>query len=125
LIEACHLVALFGVLHHIPGAARRRDLVRALAAQVRPGGLLAFTSWRFYEYPRFRSRIIPFPPGLDVEANDYLLDWRRGEHAVRYCHYIDDAEQADLIAAAGLMPVTAYRADGESGSMNSYVVLRR
>lgn len=119
------LVALFGVLHHIPGAARRRALVRGLAGQVRPGGVLAFAAWRFHEYARFRDRIIPFPPGLDVEANDYLLDWRRGAQAVRYCHYIDDAEQAELIAAAGLTPFSLYRADGESGDMNAYVVLRR
>ncbi len=122
---AYDLVALFGVLHHIPGAARRQALVRALAARVRPGGLLAFACWRFYEYPRFRERIIPFPPGLDVEPGDYLLDWRRGAQAVRYCHYVDDAEQAELIAAAQLTLVESYRADGESGAMNAYVILRR
>jgi tRNA (uracil-5-)-methyltransferase TRM9 len=119
------LVALFGVLHHIPGAARRRALARALAQQVRAGGLLTFACWRFYEFPRFRSRIIPFPPGLDVEPGDYLLDWRRGTQALRYCHHVNDAEQADLIAVTELTLIETYRADGESGDMNAYVVLRR
>jgi SAM-dependent methyltransferase len=119
------LITLFGVLHHIPGAARRRALLRTLASQVRPGGLLAFACWRFYEFPRFRERVIPFPPRLDTEPGDYLLDWRRGTQAIRYCHYVDDAEQADLIAATGLTLLESYRADGENGMMNAYVVLHR
>jgi tRNA (uracil-5-)-methyltransferase TRM9 len=123
--EGYDLVALFGVLHHIPGAARRVELLRALAGQVKARGLLVFACWRFYEFPRFRDRIIPFPTHLDVEPGDYLLDWRRGAQAVRYCHYVDDAEQAELTNVTGLTLLDSYRADGESGNMNAYVALRR
>ena len=121
------LVALFGVMHHVPGASNRRDLLRDLAARTAPGGLLAFACWRFYEYPRFRDRIVAWPDDLAgvVERHDYLLDWRRGERALRYCHYVDDAEQADLLAAAELPVLTTYRADGRSGDANQYAILRR
>ena len=51
------LVALFGVLHHVPGAETRRALLRSLAERVAPGGLLAFACWRFMDYRRFRDRI--------------------------------------------------------------------
>lgn len=121
-------VALFGVLHHIAGNQQRVELIRALAGQVAAGGILAFTTWRFYEYERFRSRIVPWsalPEIGAVEAGDYLLDWRRGAHALRYCHYVDDAEEAQLIAASGLSVLARYRADGFNNAVNSYVVLAR
>lgn len=119
------LVALFGVLHHIPGSERRLELMRVLANRLTAGGLLAFSCWRFYEFERFRQRIVPFPEDLNVEPGDYLLDWRRGVNAVRYCHYVDDAELEQLIAASGLEPVLQYRADGKNNHLNLYVVLRK
>ncbi len=119
------LVVLFGVLHHVPGFARRQDLLRRLAGRVKPGGLLVFAAWRFYEYDRFRERIIPWPADIEVERNDYLLDWRRGQPALRYCHYIDDAEQNSLVDACGLRLVMTYRADGQDGRANAYSLLRQ
>lgn len=117
------LVALFGVLHHIPGTAQRQALMRALATRVHPDGLLVFAAWRFYEYERFRQRIVPWPDDYTVEAHDYLLDWRRGEVALRYCHYVDDAEQDALVAATALHEIRRYRADGFDGRVNSYSLL--
>jgi tRNA (uracil-5-)-methyltransferase TRM9 len=121
---AYDLVALFGVMHHVPGAQQRLNLMRALGQRVRPGGLLAFACWRFYEFERFRQRIVVWPDDMPVETHDYLLDWRRGQTALRYCHYVDDAEHAALVAAAGLAEVETYRADGFSGTVNQYSLLR-
>lgn len=124
------LVVLFGVLHHIPGAEQRLALMQALAARVNPGGVLAVAAWRFYEQARFRDRITPWPDDLakKVERDDYLLDWRRGKNALRYCHYVDDAEHDTLVNAAaehGLHEIARYRADGETGDANCYSVLHR
>ncbi|NDJ75558.1 MAG: class I SAM-dependent methyltransferase, partial [Chloroflexi bacterium] len=83
------LVALFGVLHHVPGRQQRRDFMQILAQRVKPGGLLAIAAWRFYDFERFRDRVVPWPDDITVEAHDYLLDWRRGETALRYCHFVD------------------------------------
>jgi SAM-dependent methyltransferase len=123
------LVVLFGVLHHVPGAHQRRALIRTVGQRVAPGGILAFACWRFYEYERFRQRTVPWSPELapNVEPGDYLLDWRRGDlivPALRYCHYVDDAEHDTLVAAASMTVVATYRADGESGDANRYSVLR-
>ncbi|MEW6579100.1 MAG: hypothetical protein AB1435_07890, partial [Chloroflexota bacterium] len=74
---------------------------------------------------RFRQRILPWPPDLVAEPGDYLLDWRRGARAPRYCHYVDDAEHAALIAATGLRELATYRADGHTGDVNQYSILRR
>ncbi len=118
------LVVAFGLLHHIPGDAQRKVFIRDLANRVSPAGLLAFACWRFYEYERFRQRIVPWPADIDVEPNDYLMDWRQGESALRYVHYVDDAEHAALIAATGFTEISGYRADGESGDANRYSLLR-
>jgi SAM-dependent methyltransferase len=121
------LVALFGVLHHVPGDDQRRALMRQLAQRVAPGGYLVFAAWRFYDYARFRERVVPWPDDLtdEIEPGDYLLDWRRGERALRYCHYVDDAEHAALIAAAGLTEIITYRADGRTNDINRYSLLKR
>lgn len=119
------LVALLGVLHHIPAYDQRQQFMRHLAERLKPGGLLVFTAWRFYEYERFRERIVPWPSDMQVEANDYLLDWRRGTHSLRYCHYTDDAEHDALVAATGLTEIASYRADGQGGTANRYSVLKK
>ncbi len=118
------LIALFGVMHHVPGHDTRRRLLRELGGLLAPGGLLAFACWRFMDYERFQKRLAPWPDELDREPGDHLLDWRRGEHALRYCHHVDDAEHAQLIAAAGCTVVADYRADGFSGAVNRYTLLR-
>ncbi|MBK8020525.1 MAG: class I SAM-dependent methyltransferase [Chloroflexi bacterium] len=123
-------VALFGVMHHMAGAERRKALLRALAERTAPGGILVFTTWRFFEYDRFRERIIPWSeaPGvgdLSVEPGDHLLDWQRDRSTPRYCHAVDDAELAQLIAVTGLVLADDYRADGCDGAVNRYTVLRR
>jgi tRNA (uracil-5-)-methyltransferase TRM9 len=119
------LVVLFGVLHHVPGNEQRREFIRTLAQRVGSGGHLAFAAWRFYDSARFRERIVPWLEDLEVEPGDYLLDWRRGVHALRYCHYVDDAEHSALIAATGLTEIVTYRADGRTNDINRYSLLRR
>ncbi|MCK6577348.1 MAG: class I SAM-dependent methyltransferase [Anaerolineae bacterium] len=123
-------VVLFGVLHHIAGAERRMTLLRSLAEHVAPGGILVFAAWRFYEYDRFRERIIPWVhvPGWEeaaVEAGDHLLDWQRDLSTPRYCHYVDDAEHEHLIVSTRLDVVEDFRADGFDGAANRYSVLLR
>lgn len=129
--ERYDVVAAFGVLHHIPGADHRQAFVHQLADRVAPGGVLAWTEWRFYEQPRFHEHLVAFPPALaaHIETQDYLLDWKASPHAgdsaLRYCHYIDDAESETLVAAARLDLITTYRADGDTRDGNRYVLMRR
>lgn len=119
------LVTLFGLIHHLPGFARRRALLASAAECVAAGGYLALAAWRFYEQERFKRRILPWGADIAVEKHDYLLDWRGGERALRYCHYVDDEEHAQLIRAAGLSILADYRADGAEGTLNRYTILRR
>ena len=123
--HSAQLVALFGLIHHVPGFARRRELLASAADCVAPGGYLALAAWRFYEKERFRRRIVPWGGEFAVEKHDYLLDWRRGPRALRYCHYVDDDEHAELIAASGVPVIADFRADGAEGDLNRYTLMRK
>lgn len=128
------LITLFGVLHHVPGRAQRAALIRALATQLAPGGLLVFTIWRLDEDPRFASRNIAFtdfnqsaPEAIDteqLEPGDHLLRWDDQATTARYCHFPASDELEQLIAHSGLTESERFRADGHLNRMNEYVVLR-
>lgn len=120
------LVVLFGVIHHVPSYKHRQAFIKTLAERVAENGLLIFAAWRFYEFDRFKKRLTAWDDDLapKVEKHDYLLDWRRGEVALRYCHYVDDSEHQALIDATDLTEITTYRADGFTGTVNQYSVLK-
>ena len=122
------LIALLGVLHHIPARARRAALLRALGERLSADGVLIVTFWRFGADPRLRGRTLPWPPAFaeQVEANDFLLPWGDvAAGAVRYCHHFDEAEERELVAASGLTLAQSFAADGASGALNAYRILRR
>lgn len=128
------LTVLFGFLHHVPGDALRRRLLRALADRLAAGGLLAFTSWDFQNHARFRKRVLAWSEynrlasvPIDVaqlEPGDLLLPWGDGQEPVRYCHFSDAAEIEDLLASLPLERVESWLADGREGRLNRYFVLR-
>lgn len=127
-------VAVFGMLHHVPAEANRKALLRALAARLTRGGLLAFAVWRFEDFERFRARERPWAEHNAVaeeaisedqlEAGDRLLPWGEDGRAVRYCHFADDAEVERWLADSPLDVVARYDADGREGRLNRYFVLQ-
>lgn len=131
--RAFSLIAVFGLLHHIPSEQERTALLSALARRLEPGGLFALAFWRFDDFERFRVRRKTFeewnrdaPEAIDLsqlEPGDTLLRWGEGPDAVRYCHHVDDAEAARLLEATGLERLACYDADGREGNLNRYFVL--
>ena len=120
------LITVFGVMHHIPSTQLRKIFLKKLASRLNPGGQLVFTTWNFIEFERFTDRLIaPTKLKIDtnqLENNDYFLDWRRGEQAIRYCHAYTTEEVADLLKGTPLQLVTTYRADGRENEVNTYYV---
>jgi 2-polyprenyl-3-methyl-5-hydroxy-6-metoxy-1,4-benzoquinol methylase len=125
---AFDLVICFAALHHVPGRALRQQVVCDLAALLQPGGTLLLSHWQFLSSARFvRKQIAWQTIGLaesDVEAGDALLPWQQGGYAVRYVHQTDLEEATQLAAAAGLVVVDHFYADGKEGNLNLYTVLR-
>jgi SAM-dependent methyltransferase len=128
------LAVLFGVLHGVPGRERRRALLAAMASRLAPGGLLAFTCFRFAEDPRLAGRIVPWelarpalPRAIDaahLDPGDHLLPWGDDPCVLRYAASIGDAERAQIASALPLEPVAEFRDDGASSALNLYVLLR-
>jgi len=126
------LVVLLGVLHHLPGAEVRRQVLRAAAARLAPGGVLAFTLWRLFSLPRLAERVVPWeqlnrslrrPLDLtQLEPGDVLLSFGGLAGAVRYCHAVSDGELGEWLRE--LPPVIDdFLADGASGTLNRYLVV--
>lgn len=122
-------IVCLAVLQHIPGAANRLALLRALAGQLAPGGRLFLSHWQFLDSPRQRRKLRPWADlGLtdnDVEANDYLLTWQRGGRGLRYVAWIGLEAMLPLAAAAGLRLRSHFYSDGREGRLNLYVILER
>lgn len=122
-------VACLAMLHHVPGKARRAELVSALARQLAPAGRLLLSTWQFAANPRQRRKILPWSIiGLadnDVEPGDFLLSWRRGGNGIRYAAAIDPAATARLATAAGLKLVADFHSDGREGDLSYYSVWER
>ncbi|HEB88251.1 MAG TPA: methyltransferase domain-containing protein, partial [Deltaproteobacteria bacterium] len=130
------LIALMGVLHHVPGRDWRLDLLRAAARRLAPGGLLALATWQFADRERFARRIVPWSEAGPVlgrpidprqlEPGDRLLRFGDDPTAPpRYCHQVSADEFGSWPAALGLTPVATYASDGAEGDLNRYWLLRR
>ncbi len=133
------LVALFGVLHHVPGHRARRDLLRRLEALVVPGGLLATTIWRLDRSDRFERLLVPWAShnlarvregraALDLEhleAGDALLRWGGSAELPRYCHFPTESEIESWIQALDARLIRRFDADGPTGRDNLYLLFRR
>lgn len=127
------LVALFGVLHVVPGHARRRAMLESAAARTLTGGLLALSRWRFDACETRRTRIVPWErydtqavtpiDPRQLEPGDHLLSF--GAHgALRYGHAIDAIELKALLAGLPFEPLADWCDDGRDARENHYVLLR-
>jgi tRNA (uracil-5-)-methyltransferase TRM9 len=122
------LVALFGVLHHLPGQAARRNLLADLASRLAPGGLLIPSFWLLDRFPgRFEKLRRAAPPFAEdaLEPGDALLSFAGRPDLLRYCHFPDDAEIDAACSLPGCEELRRFRADGPSGGDNLYAVLQR
>lgn len=129
------LVAVFGLLHHVPGSGHRRRLVREAFDAIRPGGTLALAAWQFDDDERFLERCVPPEEARrrgflasasgPLEGGDRLLRWGGSEsEALRYCHHTSPEELAALLAGLPAR-IETFRSDGLSGRLNLYALARR
>lgn len=124
-----HFITTLGVLHHVPSYQLRQELIANLSKALASPGYLAFTSWNFLDTKRFQKKIIePQKVNLDpekLENHDVILDWKRGSTAYRYCHYTDKDELNLLANISGLELISRFKADGKSGKLNTYTILKK
>ncbi len=122
----------FAVLHHLPSAALRAQVLRQAASLLPSGGQFIHSVWQFQYAPRLMARRVNWEQvGLDagdLEPGDTLLDWRAasseqsGQIGLRYVHLFDRDELAALAQAAGFEVVETFESDGQGGRMGLYQV---
>lgn len=121
------LVSMFAVIHHVPGEARRRSLVAALAGRVAPGGTLAVAFWRTSgDQPR--RHIDWSSVGIDpreLEPGDRLQTFDSDGSVPRYAHFADDAEVERMETACDLPLALRFDSDGDGRLSNAYLLWRR
>lgn len=123
------LIVSFGVVHHIPSYQLRKTFFNTIGAALHEKGIAALTLWKFLDIQRLQDKTFDFEE-TDVdpdqlEKNDHLVHWYRGEKTFRYCHYSDEQEQERLIKASNLKLIDSFAADGKEGKGNTYLVLKK
>jgi SAM-dependent methyltransferase len=123
-------ILAFAVMHHLPGADVRKQLVQTVGNLLPPGGLFIHSNWQFQNSPRLMERVQPWESvGLtdgDVEPGDTLLDWRYTLPdqpdlvGLRYVHLFSREELADLAGAGGFELDEEFVSDGEGGKLGLY-----
>jgi len=120
------VVTVFAVLHHIPSVELRLNILHAVHQLLKPDGLFIHSNWQFLNSEKLKGRIQPWEAAavseLDVDAGDYLLDWRSGGAGLRYVHHFSGSELQELAGVMGFKIIETFYSDGESGDLGLYQV---
>lgn len=127
-----HLIVAFGVFHHIPTYELRKKLLEYMLSKISSDGFIVISFWQFMEFDRLRKKVVKDNQTLttiigdtQLETNDFIMDWKRGQNAFRFCHLVDEQEQTKLISQTNAQLIKKYRADAKEGNANQYVILKK
>lgn len=137
-IRHCNLAVSFGFMHHIPSEASRMRFLQEALNALDPEGIAVLSFWRFADDERLLEKAQKNTPnalemiGLQAEEldeNDYFLGWQEQANVYRYCHHFPEDEIQALLRQAcqqgNAELIASFDADGKSGKLNRYIVLRK
>jgi SAM-dependent methyltransferase len=128
-VKQYDIILAFAVLHHIPGAALRKQVIEIIKSLSVLEGRFIHSEWQFLNSPRLRKRIQPWDKvGLNldqVESGDFLIDWRQGGQGFRYVHHFDIRELESLTVETGFKILETFFSDGEGGNLGLYQIWKR
>jgi tRNA (uracil-5-)-methyltransferase TRM9 len=120
------VITAFAVLHHIPSTDLRLNILRIVYQLLKTDGMFIHSNWQFLNSEKLKERVQPWEvaamSGSDVDAGDYLLDWRSGGKGLRYVHHFTEKELGELAKAGGFRIMDIYYSDGERGNLGLYQV---
>jgi SAM-dependent methyltransferase len=120
------LITAFAVLHHIPSRELRLNILQAVHQLLQPAGLFIHSNWQFLNSEKLKARIqsweVATVSGSEVDAGDYLLDWRSGGKGLRYVHHFNEGELNELAKVTGFRVIDTFYSDGETGNLGLYQV---
>jgi len=118
------LITAFATLHHIPSTELRLDILRTVRKLMKLDGKFILSNWQFLNSAKLRSRIQSWDRvGInesDLDAGDYLLDWRSGGEGLRYAHQFSAEELSGLANQVGMRVVDSFLSDGDGGNLGLY-----
>jgi 2-polyprenyl-3-methyl-5-hydroxy-6-metoxy-1,4-benzoquinol methylase len=123
------VITAFAVLHHIPSEKMRLAILRTVHDLLAADGAFVLSNWQFLNSEKLKRRIkswdvVDFKTP-DIDAGDYLLDWRGGGEGLRYVHHFSEAELSTLAHDAGFSVSETFYSDGETGNLGLYQTWRR
>ncbi len=122
------LITAFAVLHHIPSTELRLNLLQTVRQLLQPDGVFIHSNWQFLNSEKLKARIQPWEgvsiSPSDVDAGDFLLDWRSGGEGLRYVHHFTESELNELARTTGFQVAETFSSDGETGNLGLYQVWR-
>lgn len=123
------LIAVFGVMHHVPTNEARKQMITTLGQLLTDNGVLVVSWWQFAGLPRFKNRMLSnnevaqlAGTRVDFEPGDYLLRWGNQPGLLRYCHSFSDQEINHLVLRSSLRLKQKYWADGKNSKLNCYTI---
>jgi tRNA (uracil-5-)-methyltransferase TRM9 len=121
-----NVIFSFAVFHHIPSEEIRLNLFRTIHELLADDGRFILSNWQFLNSEKLKARIQPWElAGLtsaDVDAGDFLLDWKRGGRGLRYAHHFSAEELSALAGQTGFRVADSFLSDGEGGRLGLYQV---
>ncbi len=122
----CSLITAFATLHHIPSTEIRLDILKTVKKLLKPNGKFILSNWQFLNSKKLTARIQPWSRvGLadeDLDAGDYLLDWRSGGEGLRYAHQFSADELLGLAEQTEMRVIDSFLSDGDGGKLGLYQV---
>lgn len=116
----------FAVLHHLPGHTLQLRVLQQVRELLTPGGYFFHSEWQFLNSPKLKARVQPWEMvGLSadqVDAGDFLMDWRFGGTGLRYLHHFEQAELKQLALQSHFGITDTFYSDGENGKLSIYQV---
>jgi (p)ppGpp synthase/HD superfamily hydrolase len=106
----------------------RLGLLKVVRRLLSADGSFIHSNWQFLNSEKLRARVQPWEAASlsesDVDAGDYLLDWRSGGKGLRYVHHFDENELDKLARASGFRVADTFYSDGDLGNLGLYQIWR-
>ncbi|MCL2110167.1 class I SAM-dependent methyltransferase [Microgenomates group bacterium] len=113
------LICCFGFLHHLLDKKLQLSFLKETLKLLDDHGFLVLTFWQPLQDKNLAQR------AKHLRDNNYLLDWRAGTTAVRYCHNFTPETIAQLLSELPVKVVLSYQADGSTHNLNHYLILQK
>jgi len=129
------LIAIIGLLHHIPGKENRLKILKRAKKLLSKDGVIILTIWQFNKLKRMKRKIVSWKEFIklskkevdlsQLEEGDTIIDWKRGPRAFRYCHLMDGKELKWLVKKLEMKIEQDFVSDSKQGQGNRYILLKK